>query len=116
MATVADEARRRAEFERAFAFLPASRRDELFAGLWAGRRARHPELLELAADPRGLREHPAPVPGAPCPLCGFAAFQWTDAGQLRPVALERIRTEFPGWHEGEPICPRCAEVYAGLAR
>jgi hypothetical protein len=113
--TVADEAQRGREFDRGFAFLPEVRRAELFAGLWSGRTASHAALLEVAADPRGLQDHHAPVPGAPCPLCGFAAFQWTDAGQLRPAARERIRTEFPGWRDGEAVCARCAEMYDAVA-
>lgn len=115
LATVADEARRRDEFERAFAFLPAARRAQLFADLWNGRLARHPELLELAADPRGLHDRPAPVPGAPCPLCGFPAFEWSDPAALPAAARARIRAEFPGWRDDEPICARCAEVYQAVA-
>jgi hypothetical protein len=115
LATVADEARRREEFERAFAFLPAARRAEWFEELWNGHRARHADLLALAADPRGLREHPAPVPGAPCPLCGFPTFDWTDPGTLPDAARTRIRAEFPGWRGDEPLCARCAEVYRAVA-
>ncbi len=113
--TVTDEAGRRTEFDRGFAFLPEPRRTELFAALWDGRLAQHRELLELAADPRGLQGTTAPLPGAACPLCGFAAFQWTDAATLRPEARERIRTEFPGWQEVEPVCARCAEMYNAVA-
>lgn len=109
--TVADEARRRGEFERAFAFLPEARRAELFAALWSGRVASHAALLELASDPRGLQGRQAPVPGAPCPLCGFAAFQWTEPAALSTAARARIRAEFPGWREDEPVCARCAEMY-----
>jgi hypothetical protein len=113
--TVADEAQRRREFDRGFAFLPEARRTALFAGLWDGQTASHGALLQVAADPRGLQDHHAPVPGAPCPLCGFAAFQWMDAKQLRPAARERIRNEFPGWRDGETVCARCAEMYDAIA-
>jgi hypothetical protein len=113
--TVADEVQRRREFERGFAFLPEQRRAELFATLWTGRLARHDALLEIATDPRGLRERHAPVPGAPCPLCGFAAFQWTDARALRSAARDRIHADFPGWHESEAVCARCAEMYDAIA-
>lgn len=111
LGSIADEAQRRREFDCGFAFLPDARRAELFAGLWSGRTASHTGLLELAADPRGLQDHHAPVPGAPCPLCGFAAFQWIDANRLCPAARERIRVEFPGWRDGEAVCARCAEIY-----
>lgn len=113
--TVADEAQRRREFDRGFAFLPGTRRAELFAALRSGRLAQHRGLLELAADPRGLQGSHAPVPGAACPLCGFATFQWTDASGLRPEARERMRAEFPTWCEDEPVCARCAEMYNAVA-
>jgi hypothetical protein len=109
--SVADATQRRSEFDRGFAFLPEARRAELFAALWSGRMATHRGLLELAADPRGLQGTTAPLPGASCPLCGFAAFEWTDASRLRPAARERIRAEFPAWRDGEAVCARCAEIY-----
>ncbi len=111
LATVAGESQRRQEFERGFAFLPEARRAELFAALWTGTLARHQDLLEIAADPRGLRERHTPVPGAPCPLCGFPAFQWVSPATLKPAAVDRIRREFPGWNDAEALCARCAEVY-----
>jgi len=113
--TVADQTQRRAEFERAFAFLPEARRTELFAALWNGALATHGAILGLASDPRGLQGTHAPVPGADCPLCGFAAFAWTDASVLKPAALARIRAEFPTWREAEPLCARCAEMYNAIA-
>lgn len=91
--TIADEARCRRGFDRGFAFLPTARRADLLADLWRGRIASHRGLLAVAADPRGFRDGHAPVPGAPCPLCGFAAFRGTDADQLRPAARERLRAE-----------------------
>lgn len=112
--TIADEARRRGDFDRRFAFLPEARREEVFAELWSGRCARHEELLAIAADPRDLHDHHAPVPGAQCALCGFAAFQWADVSALRPEAQERIRAEFPGWRETESVCARCVEIYDSI--
>lgn len=112
--TIADEARRRGEFDRSFAFLPDARREEVFADLWSGRLARHEDLLAIAADPRDFRDHHAPVPGAQCALCGFAAFQWADVSALRPEAQDRIRTEFPGWRESDSVCARCAEIYDSI--
>jgi hypothetical protein len=112
--TVADEAQRRHEFNRGFAFLPAARREELFDALWHGRLARHVPLLEIAADPRGLQGRHDPVPGAACPLCGFATFQWTDIDRLRIAARERMRADFPGWCDRESVCARCAEMYDAI--
>jgi hypothetical protein len=115
LATIADGARRRSEFDRGFAFLSHERREVVFSALWNGRLARHDDLLAIASDPRDLHEFHAPVPGAQCPLCGFTAFHWADAGTLRSEARDRIRSEFPAWREGEPICARCAEIYESIS-
>ncbi len=115
LATVADASCRREEFERAFGFLPAAQRAELFADLWNGRRGRHAELLALAADPRGVQAGREPVPGAPCPLCGFPAFDWVEPAALSAAARARVRADFPDWQETGAICARCAEVYQALA-
>ncbi len=112
--TVADEVQRRQEFNRGFAFLPVQRRDALFEALWHGQLAQHLPLLEIAADPRGLQGRHAPVPGAACPLCGFATFQWTEIDRLRTAARERMRADFPGWCDGESVCARCAEMYDAI--
>lgn len=106
---------RRSEFDRAFGFLSEARRSEVFDGLWQGTVATHDALLRLAADPRELEGRREPVPGAPCPLCGFAAFRWADANGLRPAALERLRCDFPNWYPHEPVCARCAEIYDAVA-
>lgn len=111
---IAGEDRRRAEFEKAFGFLPAARRAEVFGGLWEGGLARHAELVHLASDPRELEGRREPIPGASCPLCGFAAFRWSDASTLPPSVLNRIGIEFPHWHPEEPLCARCAEIYQAV--
>ncbi|MCP5528625.1 MAG: hypothetical protein H7A47_17680 [Verrucomicrobiales bacterium] len=111
LSTVADENRRRGEFDRGFAFLEEVRRQTIFDDLWRGLIAGHVGLLAIASDPRGLHEQYAPVPGAPCPLCGFAAFQWVQMSTLQSAARQRIRTEFPGWREDGSLCARCAEIY-----
>lgn len=114
LVTVADEVQRRNEFNRGFAFLPEARREELFKALWHGRLAQHLPLLEIAADPRGLQGRHAPVPGAACPLCGFATFQWTEIDRLRTAARVRMRADFPDWCDRESICARCAEMYDAI--
>jgi hypothetical protein len=112
--TVADEVQRRQEFRRGFAFLPENRREELFDSLWNGRLARHDQLLQIAADPRGLRDQHAPIPGAACPLCGFATFEWTGTDRLRPATRNRIRADFPACRDGDTVCARCAEMYEAV--
>ncbi len=114
LSTVADEGQRRGEFERGFGFLPADRRAQVFGALWGGEMARHAALAALAADPRGLRGQRSPLPGAACPLCGFAAFAWTKAEGLRKEAVARMRREFPHWEEEDPVCARCAEMYDAI--
>jgi len=112
--TIADKARRRAEFDRGFIFMEEPRREELFTALWSGHMARHADLLRVATDPRELQEQQSAIPGAPCPLCGFAAFDWTAVSTLRLPAQERIRAECPGWQENEAVCARCAEMYDAI--
>ena len=114
LTTIADEARRRGEFERGFAFLPEARREAVFADLWNGRLACHEGLLAIASDPRDFHDQHAPVPGAQCPLCGFAAFQWVEVGTLRCEVRQRIHAEFPGWLGTGSVCARCAEIYDSL--
>lgn len=103
--------RRRAEFDKAFGFLPAPRGSVVFEGLWDGTIGTHAGLVRIAVDPRGLGASREIVPGAPCPLCGFPAFAWARAAALRPEAVERIRVEFAEWRPEDPICARCGEIY-----
>jgi hypothetical protein len=102
---------RRAEFGKAFGFLPEPGRSSVFQALWDGSLSTHAELVRLAVDPRGHGFSHEATPGAPCPLCGFPAFSWSNAASLRPAAAERIAREFPDWNSDEPICARCAEIY-----
>jgi len=113
--TIADKTRRRSEFDRGFGFLEEGRRQAVFDDLWSGRIARHPDLLAIASDPRDMHKYHVPIPGAQCPLCGFAAFHWVDVGTLRPGAQQRVRAEFLGWREDESICARCAEIYDSIS-
>lgn len=114
LSPLADADRRRNKFERAFAFLPEARRAELFTALWTGALSTHAALLEFAADPRDFREVHAPVPGARCPLCGFAAFTWADPREPRPAAAARIQAEFPAWRADDALCARCAEIHQSI--
>ncbi|MCI0747214.1 MAG: hypothetical protein L0Y58_17560, partial [Verrucomicrobia subdivision 3 bacterium] len=111
--TVATPEQRRAEFDRAFVFLPAARRDQTFASLWNNSRT-HADLLALASDPRDAENCEAQVPGAPCPLCGFAAFQWGDVSALKPEALAEIERAFPAWRHHYGACARCIEIYESI--
>jgi hypothetical protein len=98
-------------FERAYRFLSAEKRARLFEELWTNPSPAHAQLLALASDPRGLRAAHQQLPGAPCPLCGFATFQWSDRGALVPELISRVQSEFPAWLPGQGACSRCTEVY-----
>ncbi|MBI2950164.1 MAG: hypothetical protein HYY23_21220 [Verrucomicrobia bacterium] len=110
-ATVASLERRRDEFERAYSFLDADRRRALFESLWIGPSPQHQALLDVARDPRGLTGSRAQAPGAPCPLCGFAAFAWVEGSALKPHTVSAIKKEFPSWTIEESVCHRCVEIY-----
>ena len=105
----------RAAFERAFGFWPELKRDEVFDALWINPNPRHDDLLAIAADPRDIKSALEPTPGAPCPLCGFATFDWTDIHTLSQPTITAIQQEFPHWTPGEGTCGRCVEIYRIVA-
>lgn len=100
--------------------------------LWEGVRPTYDELVRFAGHPAALAawagvpaafamaaglvppdDAPAPIRGAPCPLCGFPTFTWARA---MPEALAmRIAADFPGWSRALGACERCAEGYAVMA-
>ena len=114
-ATVGDRASHRVAFDRAFGFWTGGKRDEIFAGLWNGRKPRHGDLLAIASDPRDVKTSHGPLPGAPCPLCGFPTFQWADVSRLEVRLGEAIRREFAHWSSDQGACARCVEVYGAAA-
>jgi hypothetical protein len=105
----------RAAFDRAFGFWPQAKRDETFDSLWRNRSPRHAELMAIASDPRDLRSASAQTPGAPCPLCGFATFDWADTSRLGEGISAAIRREFPHWTADQGACGRCVEIFHQLA-
>jgi len=111
-ATTGSRDSHRAAFDRAFNFWSEARRKEVFDSLWNGPHPRHGELLAIASDPREVRTAHEPLPGALCPLCGFATFQWAATLHIEAPVLEAIRREFPHWSPEHGACARCAEVYA----
>ena len=111
--TIASQEQRRKEFDRAYGFLPEDRREKLFEMLWAAPCPRHADLVSLASDPRDPNERQ--IPGAPCPLCGFATFQWANLQTLKPDSLARIQKQFPRWTTAEGACERCLEIYQSTA-
>jgi hypothetical protein len=105
----------RATFDRAFGFWPEQKRDKTFDSLWTNRHPHHDELIAVASDPREVRSAHDPTPGAPCPLCGFATFDWANAGQLSETTVESIQREFPKWTADQGACGRCVQIYRSVA-
>ena len=100
-----------AAFEKAYSFWDADRRASVFALLWLNPAPSHRELMEMASDPRGLREARRPVPGGACPLCGFPTFDWIDPQRLPSGIVEAVVHEFPEWTLDQGLCLRCHESY-----
>jgi hypothetical protein len=111
--TIAGLEQRRNEFDQAYRFLPGDRRIRTFGMLWSARSPRHSDLVSLASDPRHLDE--GQVAGAPCPLCGFATFEWANLQTLKPETLARIQKQFPRWTGRKGACERCVEIYQSTA-
>jgi hypothetical protein len=106
----------RARFDNTYSFWSEARRAEVFAALRDDPDHTHAKLVALAADPRDLAHASRPLPGAPCPLCGFPTFEWTVCEDFAPGIAERIATEFPAWTPEQGACLRCHETYEALAK
>jgi hypothetical protein len=100
----------RGSFDRAFGFWPEFKRNEVFDALSKNRNLRHADLLAIASDPRNLKSAHEPTPGAPCPLCGFATFDWADSGSFCDQTTAKIQKEFPQWVPEQGACGRCVAV------
>ncbi len=105
----------RAQFGQAYSFWSERRRQEVFDSLWTDRAPRHEHLLSLASDPRDLSRAAGPSPGAPCPLCGFSTFHWSDESDLDQDTITALRRQLPGWSPEQGVCYRCAEIHLGTA-
>jgi hypothetical protein len=108
--------RRSSEFHRAFSFWPEEKRNRTFASLWNNRSPKHHDLLAIAADPRDIASTHAPLPGTPCPLCGFPTFSWAPSEGLDAECVGKIRAHFPSWTREQGACERCAEIYRGISK
>jgi hypothetical protein len=98
-------------FQRAYAFWGEEQRRSVFGELSSTLEPRHARLLTLAADPRDLAHAAGPLPGSPCPLCGFSTFEWAAVGLLNDSSRARLKSEFPHWIPEQGLCKRCAETY-----
>ena len=115
---MADRKHHWSEFQRGYSFWKAETQEKVFRSLWEeGSVVRHAQLWEIASDPRGLRHTDGPLPGAPCPLCGFPTFNWAPQNALdRRCVMDVIAAEFPDWTAEQGICGRCLEVFESSAR
>jgi hypothetical protein len=98
-------------FNRAYSFWHEDQRRAVFAELSSSPGPTHARLLALASDPRDLAHTLGPLPGSPCPLCGFSTFDWADVTLLNESSHAALRTEFPHWTAEQGFCKRCAEIY-----
>lgn len=46
-----------------------------------------------------------------CALCHFPTFHLLSAEELREEVKREIQTFFPAWHESQPICRQCVDLY-----
>lgn len=116
--------RTRAEYEEAcvrmFHRLPAESVKAVVGRLWEGERLDYPALVRFAADETALSawagvaadepQAASPVPGGPCPLCGFPTHAW--AASFDPQVVRLIQADFPTWQPHQDACERCVEGYA----
>jgi hypothetical protein len=109
--TIASRDQRLAEFTRAFPFWSQMQLSAAFDLLWTTSAPTHHTLAQLVSDPRGLRSATAPIPGAPCPLCGFPTFDWAVTNNLPAAVLAIVSVEFPSWSATKGLCNRCLEAY-----
>ncbi len=127
---LADRLERCAEFVRLFPEFPHDAAEIVVGLLWDGARPTFLELAAFARDPLALAawgdlsvaagtasaqsaEWAVPVPGAPCPLCGFPTYAWERIPPGGVVA--QISADFPTWTPALGACQRCVEGYAAMA-
>lgn len=123
--SIADWARRRAEFDAMYLKLPVEERAAKFDDLWQRDDLTHQELMALAQSPdlsgrAGLAGEAGatdtlfdqPRPGSLCPLCGFTTYHWaTDTDTLPEAVLKGLRDDFPDWRPEKGACEHCLEAY-----
>lgn len=105
---VSQEARQR-QMDRAFAALDPNQRASLAERFRDPGLRTHTNLVAAAREPWAFLGEPrraGPVPGQPCPLCGFPTYVWAD-----DPPIDAIRPEFPDWEPAAGACRQCADIY-----
>lgn len=121
--SVSGREKRWAEFDAMYLKLPAQERKVKFDDFWQQNDLTHPELMTLArsgdlsgeendtVDGKALMRG-RPLPGSPCPLCGFPTYKWADDVENLPEGvLAGIKADFPEWNEDTGACDHCLEAY-----
>lgn len=123
----ATRAARLAHFQRLFPEFSPETAEIVVGRLWDGTRPTYAELVTFARDATALADWcgvptaagavasesgkiAPPVPGAPCPLCGFPTFAWER--NIPEDIAARIAADFPEWSPAYGACERCVEGYA----
>lgn len=112
---------RKNEFHRAFGLNDLESNPYVFERLWSASRwfpLSHKTMFEWAQTGLPCQKSSVanaisnkPVGGAPCSLCGFPSFEWTDINTASTRMKELIIDDFPTWVAVGPICSRCADIY-----
>jgi hypothetical protein len=127
---LAPKSDRCAEFARLFPEFTPDVAEIVVGLLWGGARPTYAELAAFTRDPQALAfwcglpsavgaasaqsaGRVVPVPGAPCPLCGFPTFAWEHT--IPEAIAERIAADFPTWSPARGACERCVEGYTVMA-
>lgn len=101
--------RRRTQIDRAFVALDEGQRTRLMARFAEPSARTHPNLVAAARDPwkfLGESRSAGPMPGQPCPLCGFPSYDWS-----KDPPAEVIRKDFPDWEPALGACRQCCDLY-----
>jgi len=93
---------------------------EILESIGSDRGLSHPELLQLARDPKRLAREveqgavqTRPVRGSACPLCHFPTFHWADLTQPRAApVVEAIRGTYPEWDRSHGTCSTCFDMFS----
>lgn len=107
-------------FQRVFRKMDAGVLSGAFGRVFGASSLTHGDLWDWACTPDGLLgpsatpAHAVPqTDGEPCPLCGFATYDWFEFGRDETAAAtEFIRKDFPDWSRQEGACRQCVELYA----
>jgi hypothetical protein len=132
--TIATREDRKKEFVSFFSKIPEKTRDLIFERMWSGKEPlTHNKMIDLSRDvkrlivattgngPKDLSaleeeiEKMGPLPGTPCPLCGFPTFDWVEEMGDGKEIVKVIKEDFPDWSAHDSLCSRCAEFYQSRA-